>query len=65
MARTMLNESNLNEKIWGQAVHTTIHIIKKGLLKIKGDKNHYELWIGRMENVRQFKIFGSRCYIKR
>ena len=38
MARTMLNESKLNEKIWGQAVHTTIHIIKKGLLKRKSDK---------------------------
>ena len=59
MARTMLNESKLNDKFWGQAVHTTVYIMNKGLLRSKNDKTPYELWIGRAENVRHFKIFGS------
>ena len=51
MARTMLNESNLNDKFWGQAVHITLDIMKRGFLRSKTDKTPYELWIGRAENV--------------
>ena len=44
MARTMLNESNLNDKFWGHAVHTTVHILNRGLLRRKNDKTPYKLW---------------------
>ena len=65
MARTMLNESKLNDKFWAQAVHTVVHIMNRGLLRSKNDKTPYELWIGRATNVRYFRVFGSKCYIKR
>ena len=38
MARTMLNESKLNDKFWGHAVHTAVHILNRGLLRNKNDK---------------------------
>ena len=65
MARTMLNDSQLNEKFWGQAVHTSVHILNIGLLRNDSDKTPYELWMGRSTNVKHFRIFGRRCYIKR
>ena len=65
MAQTMLNESKVNDKFWGHAVHTAIHILNRGLLRNKNDKNIYELWIGRAKNVRHLRIFGSKCNIKR
>ena len=65
MARTMLNESKLNDKFWGQAVHTAVHIMNRGLLESKNDKTPYELWTGRAANIRHFRIFGSKCYIQR
>ena len=65
MARTMLNDSQLNDKFWGQAVHTSVHIMNSGLLKNDRDKRLYELWTGRSANVKHLRIFGSRCYIKR
>ena len=34
------------------------------LLRIKNHKT-YEIWTRREANVRHFKIFGSKCYIKR
>ena len=43
MARTMLNESKLNDKFWGQAAHTAVHILNIGLLTRKNDKTPYEL----------------------
>ena len=29
MARTILNNSQLSDKFWGQAIHTSIHILKR------------------------------------
>jgi hypothetical protein len=65
MARTMLNDSKLSDIFWGQAVHTTIHILNRGLIKSNSDKTPYELWKGRPTNVKHFRVFGSKCYIKR
>ena len=32
---------------------------------MNSDKIPYELWFGRPTLVKYFRIFGSRCYIKR
>ena len=60
MARAMLNESKLNDKFWGHAVHTAVHILNKGLLGSKKDKTPYELWTGRAANVRHFRIIWKQ-----
>ena len=65
IGQTMLNESKLNDKFWRQAVHTTVHIMNRGLLRIKNDKTPYKLWTWRETTVWHFRIFGSKCYIKR
>jgi hypothetical protein len=46
-------------------VHTTFHIQNKVMLRNNTDKTPYELWKGRLENVKHFIVFGSKCYIKR
>jgi hypothetical protein len=65
MARTMLNDSKLSDIFWGQAMHTTVHILNIGLIIRNSDKTPYELWKGRPTNVKHFRVFGSKCYIKR
>ena len=35
------------------------------MLKNNTDKTPYELWRGRPTNVKHFRVFGSKCYIKR
>ena len=65
MARTMLNDSQLNDKLWGQVVHTSFNILNRGLFRNDNDKTPYELWMGRSTNVKHFRIFGRKCYIKR
>ena len=39
--------------------------MNRGLLRNDSDKTPYELWTGRSANVKHFRVFGSRCYIKR
>ena len=65
MDRTMLNDSKLSDIFWGQVVHTIIHILNKGLIRSNSDKTPYELWKGISTNVKHFRVFGSKCYIKR
>ena len=35
------------------------------LLRNKSDQTPYGLWKGRPTNVKHFRIYGSKCYIKR
>ena len=35
------------------------------MLRNNIDKTPYDLWKGRPANVKYFRVFGSKCYIKR
>jgi len=61
----MLNDSKLNDIFWVQEIHTTIHILNNQFLKNNTDQTPYELWQGRMKIFKHFRVFGSKCYIKR
>jgi transposase InsO family protein len=65
MARTMIMDSKLIDIFWTHTVHIAVHIQKKVMLRNNIDKNPYELWKGRLANVKHFRVFGSKCYIKR
>jgi hypothetical protein len=61
----MLNEARLSDGYWRKVVGTTIYILNIGQLRINSNKTPYELWFGRDPSVKYFKVFGSKCYIKR
>lgn len=65
MARTMLKDSNLDDKLWVQEIDIVVLILNKILLKNNCNMTPYELWKGRLVNIKYFKIFGSKCYINR
>jgi transposase InsO family protein len=65
MARTMIMDSKLTNIFCTQVVHTSVHIQNIVMLRNNTDKTPYEIWKGRPVNVKRFKVFGSKCYIKR
>jgi transposase InsO family protein len=65
MARTMIMDSKLTDIFWTHAVHTTIHIQNILMLRKNTEKNPYKIWKGRPTNLKHFRVFGSKCYIKR
>jgi transposase InsO family protein len=65
MAQTMLMDSKLTDIFWTQTMHTTVHIQNRVMLRNNTDKTPYELWKGRPANVKHFRAFGSKWYIKR
>jgi hypothetical protein len=64
MARTMLMDSKLTDDFWTHALHNILHIQNRIMLRNNSEKNPYKLWKGRPTNVKHFKVFGSKCYIK-
>jgi len=64
MARTMLKYSKLSNIFWVQAVHTIVHILNRGILRSNSDKIPYDLWKGMPMNVKHFRVFGRKFYIK-
>jgi hypothetical protein len=65
MARNMLDNSKLIDIFWGKEVHTTVHILNRGMIRSNSDKTPYELWRGILAIVKHFRVFGSKCYRKR
>jgi hypothetical protein len=65
MARAMLDESEVPKTFWGEVVQTVVNILNKVHIRVNNDKTPYELWHGRPTSIKHFKVFGSKCYIKR
>jgi hypothetical protein len=61
----MLNEAKLSDGYWREVISTIVYILNRGHLRINSNKTPYELWFGRAPSVKYFKVFGSKCYIKR
>jgi hypothetical protein len=61
----MLMDSKLIDVFWTHAVHAKFHIQNRLMLIKNSEKNTYDLWKGRPTNVKHFKVFRTKCYIKR
>jgi hypothetical protein len=61
----MLNEENLSNGYWREAMSTTIYILNRGKLNINSNNTPCELWFGRAPSIKYLKVFGNKCYIKR
>jgi hypothetical protein len=60
MDRTMLMDFKLTYIFWTHAVHTTVHIQNKIMLRNNTGKTPYELRKGRPTNVKHFIVFGRK-----
>jgi hypothetical protein len=56
MDRTMLMDSKLTDIVWTHAMHTTIHIQNRVILRNNNEKTPYELWKGSTKNNLYIKI---------
>lgn len=65
IARTMLNEYNLLDIYCKEAVHTIVYTLNRVKLRVNSRMNPYELWYDKKPSVKYFKVFGSKCFIRR
>ena len=63
MTRSMLNESNVPEFLWVEAVSITCYIINRVYLKPVTSKTSYEVFKGRKPTLSYFHAFGCKCFV--
>jgi hypothetical protein len=63
MSRTMLNEHNLPQYFWAEAVNTACYVINRTIIRNTLNKTPYELWNIRKPNIGYFKVFGCKCFV--
>lgn len=65
MATVMLHNKNLPRDLWAKAMNTACYIINGVYLRAGKDQTSYEIWHGKKPTINYFKVFGSKCYIRR
>eukprot|EP00253_Pinus_taeda_P034217 PITA_34217 len=65
MAQAMLNESGTPATFRGEAAFTAVSILNQANVWVNSTQTPHELWYGKTPTVKYFKVFGSKCYIKR
>lgn len=61
----MLDGANIVDVYWKEIVHTAVYILNRVQLRLRTNYTPYELWYGKSACVKYFRIFGSKCYIKK
>ena len=65
MALAMLDEFGTPATFWGEAAFSAITILNQENVRVKNTQTPHELWYGKTPTIKYFKVFGSKCYIKR
>ena len=63
MGRTMINEFELPQYFWAEAINTACHISNRVLIRKLLGKTPYELVYQRKPKIKHFRVFGCTCYI--
>ena len=63
MARVMLLNKQIPQKFWGEAMNTSCHIGNRIFFRTGTKKTAYEIWNGKKQRVKYFRVFGSKCCI--
>ena len=61
----MLFENDVPKTFWREVVNTIVYTLNRVNIRKGMDKIPNELWFSYSPLVKYFKIFGSKCYIKR
>lgn len=61
MTRSMISEANLNQKFWGQAIHTATYL-QTSLPTRANNTIPYELWTKGKPNFQHLRDFGCKAF---
>ena len=65
IVRAMLVENEVSKMFWREAMNTIVYTMNRVQVRKDTNKTPYELWFGHSPTVKYFRIFSSKCYIKR
>ena len=56
-------KKNIALKYWREVVSTTVYTLNRIQINKGTHATPFELWYGHSPNVKDFKVFGCKCYI--
>lgn len=63
--RAMLIGKSVPKKLWGEAVETAAYLLNRNpTIATQENKTPIELWTGKKPNVKNLRIFGSKCFVR-
>lgn len=63
-ARCMLSDSDLNKKLWAEAVHHAAYLINRSVNRSVGDRTPEEVWSDKKPDLSELKIFGNPAMVQ-
>ena len=63
MTRCLLQESNLPQFLWAEAINTSTYLRNRCTARILKDKTPFKCWHGRKPVVSHFKVFGCEAVV--
>ena len=61
-ARCLLLDARLPDSFWAEAVNTANYVRNRLPTKNLDDKTPFEVWTGKVPNISNFRVFGSKVY---
>ena len=61
----MMFENDVSKTFWRESVNTTVYTMNIVQIRKGMNKTPYELWFGHTNSIKYFRIFKSKCCIKR
>ncbi|KAG6495208.1 hypothetical protein ZIOFF_043001 [Zingiber officinale] len=61
--KSWLHAKKLPKELWAEGMNCAAHVINRMPLSSTNNKAPYELLYGVKPNVKQFRVFGSLCYV--
>eukprot|EP00253_Pinus_taeda_P018643 PITA_18643 len=65
MAHAMLDESRIPTTFLGEAAFVVVTILNQANVRVNSTQTPHEICYGKTPTIKYFKVFGSKCYIKR
>ena len=65
MAKTMLNEEKLTNKFWKEVFHIAVYILNRVQIRVRIAYTPYELWNGKIANVKNLRFLVANVLSKR
>lgn len=62
-ARSILQDSGLNKKFWGEAVMTAIYVKNRSPTAAIPEATPEELWSGSKIDISNLRVFGCKAYV--
>lgn len=63
MSRSMLLEAKLGEKLWAEALLTSVYLRNRTTTKVLVNKTPFEVWTGFKPSVAHLKVFGTKAIV--